>query len=159
IFLRSLIFGGARRGGGGGGKGKGNIVMLIIALAFAILAPIAIRLLYLAVSRKREYLADASAARLTRYPEGLASALSKIQQSTADLQVANKSMAPMYIANPLKKKGQRLSNLSSTHPPLEERIHILRSMGGNSGYTGYQQAFQTVNNTKKGVIPSSAMKE
>ncbi len=159
IFLRSLIFGGARRSGGGGGKGKGNIVMLIIALAFAILAPIAIRLLYLAVSRKREYLADASAARLTRYPEGLASALSKIQQSTADLQVANKSMAPMYIANPLKKKGQRLSNLSSTHPPLEERVRILRSMGGNSGYTGYQQAFQTVKNTKKGVIPSSAMKE
>ena len=158
IYLRSMMFGGMRRAGGGGSRGKGNIIMVIVSLAFAILAPIAIRLLYLAVSRKREYLADASAARLTRYPEGLASALDKIKGSTEDLQVADKSMAPMYIANPLKPKGRRMRNLSSTHPPLDERIRILRSMGQNHSYAGYQQAFQSVTNSGKKVIPKSAEK-
>lgn len=158
IFLRSMMFSGGRRGGGSS-KGKGNAIMMIVAIVFAILAPIAIRLLYLAVSRKREYLADASAARLTRYPEGLASALEKIANSTADMQVADKSMAPMYIANPLKPKGQRLRNLSSTHPPLEERIKILRTMGKSHSYAGYQEAFQAVTNSKKGVIPQSALKK
>lgn len=159
MFLRSMLYtGGGRRVGGGSGKGKGNAIMLIIALVFAILAPIAIRLLYFAVSRKREYLADASAARLTRYPEGLASALEKISGSVNDLKVADKSMAPMYIANPLKPKGQRLRNLSSTHPPLNDRIRILRSMGQNHSYAGYQQAYQAVTNSKKGIIPGSAVK-
>jgi heat shock protein HtpX len=158
IFLRSMMFGGGRRGGSGGNKGKGNIILVIAAIAFAILAPIAIRLLYFAISRKREYLADASAARLTRYPEGLAAALEKIAGSTADLKVADKSMAPMYIANPLKPKGQRLRNLSSTHPPLDERIRILRAMGQSHSYAGYQQAFQSVTKSKHGVIPGSALK-
>ncbi len=158
LFLRSMMFGGVRRSGGSSGSRKGNPIMLIVALLFAILAPIAIRLLYLSVSRKREYLADASAARLTRYPEGLASALEKLSGSTQDLRVADKSMAPMYIANPLKPKGQRLRNLSSTHPPLDERIKILRSMGKNHSYAGYQQAFQSVTRSAKGVIPESAMK-
>ena len=159
LYLRSMMFGGMRRSGGGGGnRGKGNIIMVILALVFAILAPIAIRLLYLAVSRKREYLADASAARLTRYPEGLASALEKIKGSTEDLKVADKSMAPMYIANPLKPKGSRMRNLSSTHPPLEERIRILRSMGQNHSYAGYQQAFQSVTKSGKKIIPKSAAK-
>jgi heat shock protein HtpX len=158
IFLRSMMFSGGRRSGSSG-KGKGNAIMMIVAIVFAILAPIAIRLLYLAVSRKREYLADASAARLTRYPEGLASALEKISTSTADMQVADKSMAPMYIANPLKPKGQRLRNLSSTHPPLEERIKILRTMGKSHSFAGYQEAFQAVTNSKKGVIPQSALKK
>lgn len=157
IFLRSMMFGGGRRGNSGGNKGKGNIILVIVAIAFAILAPIAIRLLYFAVSRKREYLADASAARLTRYPEGLAAALEKISGSTADLKVADKSMAPMYIANPLKPKGQRLRNLSSTHPPLDERIRILRAMGQNHSYAGYQQAFQSVTKSKKGLLPKSVL--
>lgn len=158
IFLRSMFFSGGGRRGGGGSKGKGNAIMIIVALAFAILAPVAIRFLYFAVSRKREYLADASAARLTRYPEGLASALEKIAGSVNDLKVADKSMAPMYIANPLKPKGQRLRNLSSTHPPLDERIRILRSMGQNHSYAGYQQAFQSVTHSKKGIIPGTALK-
>ena len=159
MFLRSMLYtGGGRRAGGGSGRGKGNAIMLIVALVFAILAPIAIRLLYFAVSRKREYLADASAARLTRYPEGLASALEKIAGSVNDLKVADKSMAPMYIANPLKPKGQRLRNLSGTHPPLDDRIRILRSMGQNHSYAGYQQAYQAVTNSKKGIIPGSAVK-
>jgi heat shock protein HtpX len=158
IYLRSMIFSGGRRSSSSG-KGKGNVVMLVISIILAILAPIAIRLLYLAVSRKREYLADASAARLTRYPEGLASALEKISNSTADLKVADKSMAPMYIANPLKPKGQRLRNLSSTHPPLEERIKILRTMGKSHSYEGYQEAFQSVTNSKKSIIPQTALKK
>jgi len=158
MFLRSMMFGGARRGGSGGNKGKGNAVLIIVAVLFSILAPIAIRLLYFAVSRKREYLADASAARLTRYPEGLAAALEKIAGSTADLKVADKAMAPMYIANPLKAKGQRMRNLSSTHPPLDERIRILRAMGQNHSYSGYQQAYKTVTKSGKAIIPASAMK-
>ncbi len=157
VFLRSMMFSGGRRSSSSG-KGKGNAIMLVVAIVFAILAPIVIQLLYMAVSRKREYLADASAARLTRYPEGLASALEKIGGSSDDLKVADKSMAPMYIANPLKPKGQRLRNLSSTHPPLDERIRILRSMGQNYDYTGYQEAFQSVTNSKKNIIPPSALK-
>ncbi len=158
MFLRSMLFSSMHRGGSRQGKSKGNPVMLILALLFAILAPIAIRLLYFSVSRKREYLADASAARLTRYPEGLASALEKISGSTQDLKVADKSMAPMYIANPLKQKGRRIQNLSSTHPPLDERIRILRSMGQTHSYAGYQQAYHSVTKSGKGIIPSSAMK-
>jgi heat shock protein HtpX len=79
------------------------------------------------LSRKREYLADASAARLTRYPEGLASALEKISQNTVPLASANKVTAPMYIVNPLQQAGMRLSDLTSTHPPISERVKILRS--------------------------------
>jgi heat shock protein HtpX len=158
LYLRSMFFTGGRRSSSSG-KGKGNAVILILSIILAILAPIAIRLLYLAVSRKREYLADASAARITRYPEGLASALEKISGSTADLKMADKSMAPMYIANPLKPKGQRLRNLSSTHPPLEERIRILRTMGKSHSYAGYQEAYQSVTNSKKSIIPQAAMKK
>jgi heat shock protein HtpX len=158
LYLRSIMFSGGRRSSSSG-KGKGNAVILILSIVLAILAPIVIRLLYLAVSRKREYLADASAARITRYPEGLASALEKIGNSTADLKVADKSMAPMYIANPLKPKGQRLRNLTGTHPPLEERIKILRTMGKSHSYAGYQEAFQAVTQSKNGIIPQSAIKK
>ncbi len=158
MFFRSMMFGGMRARGGGSSNKKGNPVVMILAVLFAILAPIAIRLLYFSVSRKREYLADASAARLTRYPEGLASALEKISGSVQDMQVADKSMAPMYIANPLKPKGQRLRNISSTHPPLDQRIKILRTMGQGHSLAGYQQAYQSVTKSGKGIIPPSAMK-
>jgi heat shock protein HtpX len=158
IFLRSMIYsGGGRNRSSGKGGGQGQIIMLIIALAFAILAPIMIRLLYFALSRKREYLADASGARLTRYPEGLASALEKIGNSTLDLRSAGQANAPMYIANPLKPKGSRLKNLTSTHPPLEERIRILRAMGGGFSYANYQQAYESVKKHKSSIIPSSAI--
>lgn len=158
IFLRSMLFsGGGRSRSSGKGGGQAQIIMLIIALAFAILAPIMIRFLYFALSRKREYLADASGARLTRYPEGLASALEKISNSTLDLRSAGKANAPMYIANPLKPKGSRIRNLSSTHPPLEERIRILRAMGGGFSYASYQQAYESVKKKKSSIIPSSAI--
>lgn len=154
MFLRTMLFsrGGSRSSSGGKGQG----IIMIVAIVFSILAPIFIQFLYFSLSRKREYLADASGARLSRYPEGLASALEKIGGSTLDLKSADSSTAPMYIANPLKPKGQRLKNLSSTHPPLEERIRILRAMGGNSSITDYQQAYQSVSGKKAAFIPKKS---
>ncbi len=165
VFLRGMFYssmGGRRRyssGSGGGGGGGAMAVMLIVAILAAILAPIFAHLLYFALSRKREYLADAGAARLTRYPEGLAGALEKIANDTSpQLAAANKVTAPMYIANPLKKKkkGAKLSNLSSTHPPISERIKILRNMTHGAAFKDYAKAFTDV--TKAGtVVPASAL--
>jgi len=155
---RFMIFGamtGSRRGSSRGG-GQGNIIILVVALAFMILAPIMAQLIYLAVSRKREYLADASAALYTRYPEGLASALEKLGGSTEQLKSANQATAPMYIVNPFRKKGMRASDLSSTHPRLSERIRILRSMGGAS-FGDYDQAYRQVHGGSKGVIPTAGL--
>ena len=106
IFLRGMFFsgGGRRYSSKSSGGGQGQVIMLAVAIIFAILAPIMARLLYFAISRKREYLADASSARLTRYPEGLASALEKISNCTDELPSANKVTAALYIANPLKEK-------------------------------------------------------
>ncbi|MDD3877320.1 MAG: M48 family metallopeptidase [Bacteroidales bacterium] len=159
FFLRSMFYGGGRSRSNSKGGGKGQIIILVVAVVFAILAPILIRLLYFALSRKREYLADASAARLTRFPLGLASALEKIGGSALDLSGANKTTAPMYIANPLKQKGRKLRNLSSTHPPLEDRIRILKAMGNEYSYANYQQAYSSVTNTKGNIIPSGALAE
>ncbi|MHC4946282.1 MAG: M48 family metalloprotease, partial [Planctomycetota bacterium] len=114
---------------------------------------------YFAISRRREYLADASAARLTRYPEGLASALENISHSTEDLSRANRATAPLYIVNPLKKAGRALSNLTSTHPPITERIKILRAMAGGAGLMNYQKAFNRVHGKKSDLIPPSGLKE
>lgn len=108
--------------------------MIVIALVLAILAPIAATLIQLAVSRKREFLADASGALLTRYPEGLASALAKISADKEPLEVANRGTAHLYIANPLDKlEVNHLKNINpkswfSTHPPIGERIKRLREM-------------------------------
>ena len=123
------------------------------------LAPIAARLLYFAISRKREYLADASAVRFTRYPEGLASALEKISRSTEELKKANKVTAPMYIANPLKKKGRRLNDLTSTHPPISERIRILRGIAQSADFNAYQTAFNKVKGKETNIIPAAELKD
>lgn len=160
VFLRSMWYtgGGSRyRSKSNSGGGQAQIIFLVIAILFAILAPIMAQLLYFAISRKREYLADASAVRLTRYPEGLASALEKISTSTEELKTANKVTAPMYIANPLKPKGQMLSNLTSTHPPITERIRILRSIGQGANFLNYQQAFDKVKGKHIDIIPKSAL--
>jgi heat shock protein HtpX len=162
VFFRSMWFssGSSRRyRGGGRGGGQAQLVFLVLALGLAILAPIVARLLYFAVSREREYLADASAARLTRYPEGLASALEKISDSNLDLASANKATAPMYIVNPLKEKGKKLADLTSTHPPISERIRILRSMMGGAGYTDYQEAYFRVKGKGSVIIPRSGLSE
>ena len=123
-------FGGGRRRGGGSGGGAAVLIMLAIAIVFLILAPIASQLIQLAVSRKREYLADATSARLTRYPEGLANALQKISSVSAPVARASKATAHMFIDDPLKKPKRRswLANLFSTHPPTEERVSRLLAM-------------------------------
>ena len=154
---RFLIFGGAgsRRSSSSGGGGQGQIIILIVALVFMILAPIFAQLIYFAISRKREYLADASSALYTRYPEGLASALEKLGASTGQLKSANKATAPMYIINPFRKKGMKASDLTSTHPPISERIRILRAMAGVS-FNEYDQAYSKVHGGKR-VIPAASI--
>ena len=112
--------------GGGGRKGGGAAAIVLISLVLAILAPLFAQLVRLALSRNREYLADASGALLTRYPEGLANALEKISKDNHQLQHATDATAPLYISNPFK--GKLLSGLFSTHPPIEDRIKRLRSM-------------------------------
>ncbi|HSD63856.1 MAG TPA: hypothetical protein VLB50_08650, partial [Ignavibacteriaceae bacterium] len=96
---------------------------------------------------------------LTRYPEGLASALEKISNCTDDLQSANKVTAAMYIANPLKKTGMKLSDLTSTHPPISERIKILRGMMYGAGFTDYQKSFSTLKKSSSSIIPPSGLKD
>jgi len=156
---RIMIFGsmtGSRRSSSSGGGGQGQIIILIVALVFMILAPIMAQLIYFAISRKREYLADASAALYTRYPEGLASALEKLGASTGQLKSANKATAPMYIVNPFRRKGLKASDLSSTHPPISERIRILRAMAGAS-FNDYDQAYRHVHQGSTGVIPATSI--
>jgi heat shock protein HtpX len=127
FFLRSVFWGGGRRRSRSNDRGGGNILILV-GLVFAILAPVFARLLQLAVSRQREYLADASAVKLTRYPEGLASALEKIAGDQEVLEVANRATQHLYIVNPIKPFEKRAKSLFSTHPPIEERVARLRSM-------------------------------
>lgn len=128
FFLRSVFWSGGRRRSRSNNRGGGQAILVVVALLFAILAPIFAKLLQLAVSRQREYLADASAAKLTRYPEGLASALEKISRDREVLEVANRATQHLYIVNPIKPFEKRGKSLFSTHPPLEERVTRLRSM-------------------------------
>lgn len=124
IFLRSLWF---RSDDRDNDRGGGNVIFLVIGIILAILAPIVVQLVQLAVSRKREYAADASAVKFIRSPTGLINALKKIEndyQSPPDKKI-NKAVAPLFISDPLKKRFQ---NLFSTHPPLEKRIEILERM-------------------------------
>lgn len=128
IFLRSLWWGGGRRRSRSGSRGGAEAVLLIVAILAAILAPIFARLLQLSISRKREYLADAGAVQLTRYPLGLARALDKISSDKEVLEVANRATQHLYIVNPIKPFEERAKNLFSTHPPIKERIARLQSM-------------------------------
>jgi len=124
-FLRWAWWGGRRRDDQeGGGHLQG--IMLVVGIILALLSPLIATLIQLAISRKREFLADASGALLTRYPEGLARALEKISQDSTKLHVANKATAHMYFANPFK--GKKVSKFFMTHPPVEERIRALRGM-------------------------------
>jgi len=127
FFLRGLWFGGGGRGRGEDG-GYIQLIMIVIAIVLAILAPIFARLLQLSISRQREYLADASAVQLTRNPKGLADALQEISGDREVLEAANRATAHLYIVNPIKKFEKRSKGLFSTHPPIEERIKILRHM-------------------------------
>lgn len=135
-FLRSLWYGrgiGRRSSSGrGGGGGAAQIVLLVVALLLAILAPIAARLIQMAYSRQREYLADAGAVELTRNPEGLASALQKLADDEEPLvDTANRGTAHMYIVNPLRKmrrSHQRLNSMLASHPPVQERVARLLAL-------------------------------
>lgn len=122
FFLRASFWGGGRSR-----DEKGNPVLAIVAIAFVVLAPILATLLQLAISRKREFLADASGALLTRYPEGLASALQKIGNYTAPMRHANNATAHLYISNPFGARAAMsgISKLFMTHPPIQERIKAL----------------------------------
>jgi len=125
MIIRMTILGGGRDN-----DNKGNAVFMIIGIVLSILAPILATLIQLAISRKREYLADASGSLLTRYPEGLASALVKIGAYGRPMKRQSTAIAHLYIANPLGSGafGKKVGNLFSTHPPVEERVKILRSM-------------------------------
>ena len=131
FFLRwSFLGAGGRRGGrdkGGGGGGLA-IVMIILAIVGAILAPLIAQAIKFAISRQREYLADASGALLSRHPEALARALEKIAMDPDPLEAANKATAHMYFSNPLRDHSSFLNNMFNSHPPVEERIQRLRSM-------------------------------
>ena len=124
-LLRSMWYG---RGVSRSRRAEGSPVVLIVAILAAILAPIAAMLLKLALSRRREYLADAQGAMLTRFPEGLASALETIAGDREPLEAANKATAHMYIVNPLKDRHSALNSLFSTHPPTDERVRRLKAM-------------------------------
>lgn len=126
FFLRSMWFGGRDR------DSKGNTLFVVLAIIAAILAPIIAMLIQLAVSRRRELLADASGVLLTRYPQGLAQALQKISADKEPLEVANRGTAHLYIVNPLKGNEAKawLAGLFNTHPPIEARIKALREMEG-----------------------------
>jgi len=124
IIWRIRFWGGRRNKNG---EGQLSVILLIIGVVFAILSPIIAELIKLAISRRREYLADASAALLTRYPDGLANALEKIQKENQPMQNVAAATAHLYIANPFSQHS--FKSLFSTHPPIEERIKKLRTMG------------------------------
>lgn len=121
IFLRSMFF---------GGRKNGHIIVILIGIGLAILSPIAATLIQLAVSRKREFLADASGVLITRYPDALANALEKIAGDPQPVKEATNATAHLFIENPFKEKSAShwFSSLFNTHPPVEERIRILRNM-------------------------------
>jgi heat shock protein HtpX len=125
-ILRGFFWGGGRRGGRS--KGNAGAILLIIGLVMAALAPLASQLIRLAISRRREFLADAGSAELTRNPAELASALRKIAADTEPLEAANKATAHLFIVSPLKDFRTRVNSLFDTHPPIEERIKALEGM-------------------------------
>ncbi len=120
FFMRSMIWGGGRRNNND--RENGNGLLMILGVIAIILAPIVATLIQLAISRKREFLADASGALLTRYPEGLASALQKIAAYDQPMQHASTATAHLFIANPFGVGKKSLANLFATHPPIEERV-------------------------------------
>jgi heat shock protein HtpX len=131
-ILRAPSGGGDNRGSkdskGGGGGGIVVLVLIVAAVLLAIIAPILAQIIQLAVSRQREYLADASAVELTRYPQGLASALKKIDADPAVLKNVNRGTAHLYIANPVKKFEARAESIFASHPPIQDRIRRLEAL-------------------------------
>ncbi len=127
IFLRSRLWGGGRRSNDREGGNQLALVFMIVGIVLAILSPLIAELIKLAISRRREYLADASGSLLTRYPEGLARALEKIAVENQPMASASSATAHLFLSNPFG--SNKFKSLFSTHPPLEERIKKLREMG------------------------------
>jgi heat shock protein HtpX len=127
VGLRSLRYGGVRHSGGGKGKGGAVAVVLVVTLILAVVAPLFSRILQAAISRQREYLADATSVELTRLPESLASALRKLTDDPTPLRSANRATQHLYIVNPLRRAREGGGPLCS-HPPLKERIRRIESM-------------------------------
>jgi len=129
VFLRSLWYGGGRRGRRKSeGGGALQVILIVVALVLAIIAPVLARIIHMAMSRQREYLADAGSVELTRNPLGLAGALAKISNDPEVLEVANRATAPLYIVHPIKKFEARASSIFSTHPPVRDRIERLMAL-------------------------------
>ena len=125
MFMRSMFLGGRRRSGG---RGNAGAILFLVGIALSILAPISAKLIQLAISRRREFLADASGALLTRYPEGLVRALEKISKDTTPMAVANNTTAHLWLDDPFKgkQKASWFHKLFMTHPTVEERVRALR---------------------------------
>lgn len=163
IFSQGFLWGVWRSAGGSRVRFRGRRTgrmgptpFMVFAVIFAIMAPVMTRIFYFSLSRNKEYLADATAIRLTRYPPGLANALARISGSRTELTHYNATTLPMYIVQPfVRKRGLRTSGLFATHPPVEKRIKILRSVGGSVDYSTYQRAFSRVE--KGALIPPSAL--
>ncbi len=157
IFFGAMTGGGRRSRSSSGGGGQAQMIIMLVALVLMILAPIFAQLIYFAVSRRREYIADASSAVYTRYPEGLASALEKLGGSKLQVQSANQALAPMYIVNPFRKKGRAVADLTSTHPSLAERVRILRAMGGGASFADYNLAYQGAHKGGGSIIGAASL--
>jgi heat shock protein HtpX len=160
VFLRGMFYGavmGGRRRSRNSSSGGGNAqaIMMVVAVVMAILSPILAQVIYMAASRRREYLADAQSAVLTRYPEGLASALAVISNDSQQLAKVSRATAPMYICNPMKKAGLAAASMMRTHPPTEERIKVLRGMAGAASYAEYARASESIG--VGAALPASAL--
>ena len=134
-FLRFTFWGGGRRGNSDNDRGGGGAaaILFLVALVLAVIAPLIGRLVQLAVSRQRESLADVSAVELTRNPIGLARALRAISDDPEVLEVANRATQHLYIVNPIKSFENRAKSMWDTHPPIAERIAVLRGLAGQFG--------------------------
>ena len=129
VFIRSLWHGGGgRRSRSRSGGGGAQVILIVLGLLLAIIAPLLARIIQMAISRQREYLADAGSVELTRNPDGMASALAKLAGDQEILEVANRATAPLYIVFPFKKREKRASSVFCTHPPIKDRIERIMSL-------------------------------
>lgn len=135
IFLRSVFYGAGRRRSSSrkDSGGAAVVILLVIGLVLAIIAPILAKIIQMAISRQREFLADAGSVELARNPQAMISALAKISNDPEVLEVANRATAPLYIVHPIKKFEERASSIFSTHPPIKDRIARLMELQGTGG--------------------------